>query len=146
MNGLEHGTMSASTRQVIFRKKLQAYVGTDPVGVVADRLGIRYPRFHRWLTVGIERPHRKSFDDLKRLAGAMGLNDWNELWEADPSEAIRSKIEMLLQDRQLALVVGKMIDYIWLRRQQILSGEFKLMGAAEEDGQSVGEFVGEKQN
>ena len=66
--------------EIIFRKKLTAFAGSTPPATKAREIGIRYGLLHRWLTDGIKRPNHHSLADVRKLATAMGLDDWRDLW------------------------------------------------------------------
>ena len=112
--------------EVVFRDRLRAFVGTVPAGSMAKRLNIKYRRFHRWLNDGIKWPNHHSFEDVRRLAEAMGLEDWRDLWRdtsADEEEcrALRQKVDVLLEDRSCRGMLKKAIEYISKERERLAS-------------------------
>lgn len=118
--------------EVVFRNKLRAFVGGTPPLTKARELGIRYRRFHRWLTEGIKWPNHRSMADVQKLAKAMGLEDWRDLWRDKDSteaqcEAIRRKVEELLRDEACRRLLANAVEYI--QKKQLRGGE----GRADQD-------------
>jgi hypothetical protein len=124
--GEEHGALAP---EIIFRNKLKAFVGSTPPASKAREIGIEYRRFHRWLTDGIKRPNHHSLADVKKLADAMGLKDWRDLWPEEDSvelecRKIREKVDDLLQDEPSRQMLARAVEHIWENRKvRLANGE-----------------------
>ena len=113
--------------EVIFRNKLRAFLGNTPPAVKAREIGIRYGLLHRWVTDGIKWPNHKSLADVEKLAKEMGLDDWRDLWRdvdstEEQCEAIRRKVDDLLQDEPSRQWLAKAVKVIWDKREKRLAG------------------------
>ena len=72
--GEEHGAMAP---EIVFKSRLRALRRQYPLPPSKAReVGIKYHRFHRWLTEGIKCPNHHSLADVQKLAKLMGLEDW----------------------------------------------------------------------
>lgn len=148
MGGPNGGKRSASPRQIVFRDRLRAFIGNEPVGSVAHRLRIEYRRFHRWFQEGIERPTHRSLPAVKRLAKAMGLDDWHDLWEkgsaptAERHSATRRQVDDLLKDERFEKLVVQAVEYIWQQREQFRSGKAPLESGIGGEATATGGLAG----
>jgi hypothetical protein len=116
----------ARSPEVIFRSKLQAFISGASPATKAREVGIKYKRFHRWLTDGIKRPNHHSLADVEKLARAMGLEDWHDLWRDGGTaelerQAVRRKVDALLQDETSRQTLAKAVEAVWQEREKRLA-------------------------
>ena len=112
--------------EVIFRNRLQAFVGSTSPATKAREIGIRYGLLHRWLTEGIKWPNHHSLASVQKLAKEMGLQDWRDLWREENSaeferQAIRRKVDALLQDEASRQTLARAVEVIWKDREKRLA-------------------------
>jgi len=111
-----------------FAENVSRLVGPS-ANLIAMELGIPYKRWWRWLTAGIERPTRKTYTDLEKLRGRLGLASVQDLWGEDPAHKYSERVRIILGNPMPAAEreqLCQLVDQLWdaLTVVHTLSGEF----------------------